>query len=90
MNSRCIASRQFGSRRAALAELGIGEMLTESPAVIVMAYCGLGLKIPALARVTMGCRGGVGEVGVAGEVEVGESCAGGAVDVDVEAAGVVS
>jgi hypothetical protein len=48
-----MASRQFRSRKAERAELGIGEMVTDSPAVVDIAYLGLGLKTPAWARVTM-------------------------------------
>lgn len=69
-----MAARQFGSLRAVRAEEGIGEMAVE---LVVSAYRGFGLWIPALARVTMGC----GAAGAAGAL----TDAGGALTEDGEA-----
>jgi hypothetical protein len=77
-----MAPRQLGSFRVSRAERGMGEM---DDVLLWRAYLGFGLKMPALARVTMGCccgggaaAAGAGDGALTGRHAGGEWVAGGA------------
>jgi hypothetical protein len=64
VNSCSIAARQLGSFRASRTDVGVGDKVGEVP---VRAYLGLGLTMPARARVVIGC--GTADAAAVGEVD---------------------